>query len=177
MKNKPFSQSTGLNWIQKSLIIILGLSIIVIAVGIFLYNDIINTKEMNFEETNRVIINQTPIVKVENIELYHGDEAYHIVYGVNENEEKLVIFYPLEGKEKNITTIKQSEMFPEERLYNQWLSSCVNCELINISPAIKEDTILWEITYYDENDYYVLHYFSIKDGSSYEKFRFKELFN
>lgn len=177
MKNKPFSQSTGLNWFQKGLLLLLGLVIIMLGFGIYLYNDIIDSKENEFTKTKKVILDQTPMKKVEKIERFHGDEAYHIVYGINEQSEKVIIFYPLEGKEKNIEVINESDMLSENEILNKWKSTCDSCQLIKVSPAINEDTILWEITYRDEKDRYVLHYYSIEDGTTVEAYPFKEMFN
>ncbi|WP_082918037.1 DUF5590 domain-containing protein [Oceanobacillus sp. Castelsardo] len=177
MKNKQFSQSTGLNWIQKTFIIIIAIIVIVTIFGVYLYQDIMKNKSANFEQTREVILEQTPITKVNKIELYHGDEAYHLVYGSDEKGEEQIIFYPLKGKEKDITTIGYSEIIPKDQILQTWQQNCANCELNKISPALIEDKLLWEITYYDENDRYVLDYLSIHDGSSYEQYRFKRMFD
>ncbi|KKE79363.1 hypothetical protein WH51_07610 [Bacilli bacterium VT-13-104] len=177
MKNKQFSQSTGLNWIQKSFIIFIAIIVVAVIFGVYIYLGTMKNKTANFEQTKEVILEQTPITKVDKIELYHGDEAYHLVYGSDKKGEEQIIFYPLKGKEKDITTISMSEIIPKEQILQSWQKNCANCELNKISPALINDQLLWEITYYDENDRYVLDYFSIHDGSSYEQYRFNRMFD
>ncbi|WP_197046603.1 cell wall elongation regulator TseB-like domain-containing protein [Oceanobacillus salinisoli] len=177
MKNKRYSQSTGRKWLRKSILFLLVFIIICIAFGIYLYQDIHNNRTADFDKTKENIIKQTSITEVSNIQLFHGDEAYHVVYGKNEENEEKIIFYPLEGTEKIITTVNTSEIISKEEIYSRWNAACENCDLVKITPALIEDSILWEITYYDEDNRYGLDYLSIYDGSTYEQFRFKRMFN
>lgn len=177
MKNKQFSQSTGLNWIHKTFIIFIAIIVVITIFGVYLYQDTMKNKTTNFEQTKEVILEQTPITKVNKIELYHGDEAYHLVYGSDDKGEEQIIFYPLKGKEKDITTISVSEITPKEQIIQSWQKNCGDCELNKISPALIDDQLLWEISYYDENDRYVLNYLSIYDGSSYEEYKFERMFD
>ncbi|RKQ37638.1 DUF5590 domain-containing protein [Oceanobacillus halophilus] len=177
MKNRQFSQSTGRKWLRTILIILSIAAIIGLALGIYLYQDIMEEKRAGFDDTKEIIMSQTSITKVEQIDRFHGDKAYHIVYGENDKKEKKIIFYPLEGTEKNITTVNTSDIIKKEQILSNWSKKCNTCNLIDITPALIEDDVLWELTYYDENDRYVLDYFSIYDGTSFERYRFKRMFN
>lgn len=164
------------NWLLWGLLggalLIAGL----LAYGIFLYNDLYASKTEGFEETANQILNQTSITEVEKVEAYHGSQAYHVVYGTNGDAEEKIIFYPLEGAEKDLTTIDREEIMSKEEIISQWRADCEGCEFIRAVPALEDDQPLWELAYNDSNNRYNLDYLSIYDGSRYEQYRFRKIF-
>lgn len=142
----------------------------------FLYLDLMDSKTAGIEETKKQILNNTSITSIEKVEQFNGAEAYHVIYGKNKKGEGKIIFYPIKGKEKDLTTIDQSEIIPEKQVLSQWEEQCNGCKLINIVPALVKDESLWEITYKDQSDRYVFDYLSLYDGSRYEQYRFKRMF-
>ncbi|MBP2078301.1 DUF5590 domain-containing protein [Oceanobacillus polygoni] len=168
------NKSNWLLWSSLSLLVILlGLGIY----GIVLYNNLYDSKTAGFDETSRQILSQTSITEIEKIEQYNGSKAYHVLFGSNDADEEKLIFYPLEGKEKSLTTIDKSEILTEEEIISRWQSECNSCKLIKVTPALEDDEALWEIAYNDVNDEYVLDYKSIYDGSPVHMYRFKRMFN
>ncbi|WP_339227996.1 DUF5590 domain-containing protein [Oceanobacillus sp. FSL K6-2867] len=158
----------------------LPILIILIALGIYgivLYNNLYNSKTAGFDETSKQILSQTSITEIDKIEQYNGSKAYHVLFGKNGEGEEKLIFYPLEGKEKSLTTIDKSEILTEEEIVSRWESECNNCKLIKVTPALEENEALWEIAYNDMNNDYVLDYKSIYDGSSVHTYRFQRMFN
>jgi len=172
MKNKRYLESTGRKWLRRSLIILFILMISCFILALYFYYDLNNSRTSGFEETENVILDQTAITEVNHIERFHGAEAYHVVYGTNSEGAEKIILYPLEGTEKNITTIDTSEIIPKESVGAQWSEQCTGCELAGITPALIDGEALWELTYYDSNNEYVMDYFSMYDGSNYHQFRF-----
>ncbi|MDO6450744.1 DUF5590 domain-containing protein [Oceanobacillus profundus] len=168
------NKSKWLLWSSLTLLIIL------IALGIYgivLYNNLYDSKTAGFDETSRQILSQTSITEIEKIEQYNGSAAYHVLFGKNDANEEKLIFYPLEGNEKSLTTIDKSEILTEEEIIERWQAECDSCELIKVTPALEENEALWEIAYNDMNDDYVLDYKSIYDGSDVHMYRFKRMFN
>ncbi|WP_245831775.1 DUF5590 domain-containing protein [Oceanobacillus senegalensis] len=145
--------------------------------GTYLYKNIYDKKTDGFEQTEKIILEQTSITEIDDIDLFYGNEAYHIVVGKNEENEEKMIFYPLEGKEKKITTVDTSEIIPKEDIINTWEKNCEGCTLVKITPALIDDNILWELSYHDAKSRYVLEYVSIYNGSSFEQYRFERMFN
>jgi uncharacterized protein YpmB len=158
-------------------IILLILFISAVVYSIFLYQDIMESKTAGFTETESQILNATTLVSIDKIEQFNGDESYHVVFGKNEANEQKIIFYPLEGNEKNLTVLDESEIISEQTITSSWQDACSGCELIKAVPAIKDENILWEVTYTDESDRYILDYLSIYDGTRYEQYRFTQMFN
>lgn len=156
------------------------LLILLISAGIysvFLYQDIMESKTEGFAETESRILEATSLVFIDKIEQFNGSEAYQVVFGKNETNENKIIFYPLEGSEKNLTVLDESEIISKETILKSWEEACGQCDFIKAVPAMKDENILWEVTYTDESDRYVLDYLSIYDGSRYERYRFTQMFN
>ena len=176
MKNDSYSRYKKNNWLFWSLVIVLIILIASFIYGVFIYLDLKDSKTAGFEETKKQILNATSITEIEKIEQFNGEEAYHVIYGKNEKDEKKLIFYPLKGKEKNLTTINQSDIISKEQMLQEWRAQCKGCKLVKIVPALVDKKALWEITYNDQSNKYVLDYLSIYDGSRYEQYRLKRMF-
>lgn len=136
-----------------------------------------DSKTAGFDDTKKQILEQTSIVEIDHIELFHGEKAYHVVYGKNEQNEEKIIFHPLEGKERSITTIDASEILSKEQMLHVWKSECSSCHFINIQPALLNDKTLWEIAYRNKQNHYVLAYYAMDDATKYEQLVFKSMFN
>ncbi|WHX27329.1 DUF5590 domain-containing protein [Virgibacillus halodenitrificans] len=143
---------------------------------LFLYLDLKDSKTEGFAETKKQILQATSIEKIDEIRKFNGEEAYHVIFGTTDNNKQQIIFYPLQKKKKELTTIDQSDIITEGAIKEEWRQQCSSCEFIKITPALVNDKPLWELTYRDESNRYVLDYLSIYDGSRYEQYRFKQMF-
>lgn len=159
------------------IIMFLILFISVLVYGIFLYMDLNEERTKGHEETKRELLSQTSVTEITNIENFNGEKAYHVVHGKSEEGSEQIIFYPLEGNEKTLTTVDTADILSRSSMINMWQSNCDSCELVKITPALLDDEILWELVYYDEENRYVYDYRSIYDGSSYEEIRYLRQFN
>ncbi|WP_200411216.1 cell wall elongation regulator TseB-like domain-containing protein [Virgibacillus salexigens] len=176
MKIRPSSLYTGPKWLTWSLLIIIIFLISCFIYMIYLYIDLKDSKTAGYEETKQQLLKANTLNDISKVETFHGDEAYHVVFGTDDQQDK-IIFYPLEGKEKNLTTVNQSEIISKDAIINEWEQQCSDCELVKVTPALVEDNKLWELTYIDASNRYVLDYVSIYDGSRYEQYRLKSMFN
>jgi len=171
------SQSTGRKVLKISLILLSIVVLVAGVIGIILYQKILDNKTHGFEETKNVILEQTSITEIVKVERYHGEKPYHIVYGKTEDGEERIIFYPLQGKKKNITSISMKDMLSRDEILSLWSSNCNNCQFVKITPGIISEDIVWELTYYDQNNRYSIDYLSIDDGTVYEQYRMRKMFN
>ncbi|MBY7143514.1 DUF5590 domain-containing protein [Virgibacillus sp. NKC19-3] len=176
MKNKRNAVFLGRSWLFWSVLIFILLTVSCLLYAMFLYLDVMDSKTAGVEETKEQILNATAITEIDKIEQFNGTESYHVVFGKDEDNEEKIIFYPLEGNEKTLTTIDKSEIVTEESVRNQWMNECSGCELLNIVPALVDDTPLWEIAYNDNSNRYILDYLSIYDGTRYEQYRLNRMF-
>ncbi|MCF3941616.1 cell wall elongation regulator TseB-like domain-containing protein [Oceanobacillus alkalisoli] len=168
---------TRRKWLIFSMITFLLLFISMFIYGIFLYMDLNSERTEGHEATKRELLKQTEITEISKIENFNGEAAYHVVYGKSEEGNGKIIFYPLEGNEKTLTTVDSTEVLAPSSMIDRWQSDCRTCQLVKITPALLDEEILWELVYYDENDRYVFDYRSIYDGSDYEEIRYLRKFN
>ncbi|MFD1171731.1 DUF5590 domain-containing protein [Oceanobacillus picturae] len=176
MRIRQSSPYTKPSWLRWSLLLV---GIVVVAIGIyaaFLYHDINENRTAGFETTKKQVLSATSVTDIEKVVTFNGAESYHVVFGQTDENDGRVVFYPLKGKEKTLTTIKEQEMISEEDMLRKWKSNCTDCEFIKIVPGIVDEEVLWEITYRDASDRYVLDYYAIEDGSQFEQYRLKQMF-
>lgn len=158
--------------------LILGISLVIVAVLIFLiilYNIIQSNKTEGFTAVEEYVLNETEIVKIEETMRYHGDSNYHVVNGFTNSNAEQIVFVPVDNKE-DITIVNAEDIIPKEKIEATWKKDCSGCELLDIVPAISKDNVLWEITYIDDSERYVINYVSMYDGTQFEEFRFKKSF-
>lgn len=163
------------SWLKWGLLGLLLLIIITLIFLLVLYQDIVESKTRNFSVAEERVIQDTDVNEIINTHRYQGDSLYTIVTGITENDEKVYVFVPENTKEE-LVVVDHNEMVPEDSVLETWQKDCANCELIHIIPGMIKNDPVWEITYVDETDRYVLSYVSIYDGSQYEEFRFKKMF-
>lgn len=176
MINGSYSQHEKKGWLFWSLIVILIIFISSFIYAVFLYYDVKGSKTEGFAETEKQILKATSITEVDEIKQFNGEEAYHVIFGIDKKDEKKVIFYPLKGKEKDLTTIKQKDMISEDQIVKDWKAQCEDCKLVKAVPALVDDKVLWEISYRDGSNRYGLDYLSLYDGTRYEQYRFGRMF-
>lgn len=170
--NQPSKQIEWGKWIFITLCILI---VTCLVYGILLYNTIQKNKTAGFDDTIQWVIEETDITEVISIERYHGEKAYHIVYGTAQGNKDMIAFVPLYEKGK-ITTIEQSNIFSREMVEEQWYKQCNACKLSKITPGIENEQPVWELTYLDESNRHVFEYLSIYDGSQYEKISFTQMY-
>lgn len=152
------------------------LMIIAIVYSVLLYRDLEKSKTRGMSQTEQRIYKETDITKVEDIDFFYSNESYHVVYGTDKEKHKLIAFVPLKSKKQDIKTINQDEIISKETVHKQWKKSCTECKMIKITPGIVDENKVWELTYRDELNRYVLEFLSISDGKQYERLRFAERF-
>lgn len=134
-------------------------------------------KESGYAQSEKEVLAETSLKKIDAKYKYYGEENYHIFFGTTEDKQKQVVFYPLDDEEDHdITTLDQSDILTEEDIKQEWKKDCQSCTLMKVRPAMDEETPLWELTYKDEDERLMLTYFSIEDGSDYETYRFNQMF-
>ncbi|WP_077320595.1 cell wall elongation regulator TseB-like domain-containing protein [Virgibacillus proomii] len=176
MKNKLSSLFTNPKWLKWSLFAII---FIIVSCGIYLtvlYMDLLDSKTAGYEETKQQLLKAGSLKEVTDIETFNGENAYHVVYGKDKKGKNKIIFYPLKGKEKQLTTVDQAEILNKEAILTDWKKECSSCKFIKITPALVDGKELWELTYVDSSGRYVFDYFDMYDGSRYEQYRLKRMF-
>lgn len=180
MNNYPFTSRRQVpTWLKWSLLIILVILVIALVFGIFLYKDIQASKTAGYSETEKAILKETELESIDRVTHFYGEEAFHIALGHTKEQDEKLVFVPLDEdkKETDMIVIDNEDIMTEEDMIAAWKEQCRDCKLIKINPAMIKEEPLWELTYRDDTNRYVIDYLSIYDGTEYEQYRFKEMFN
>lgn len=176
MINSYYEQPRKSTWVKWVVLILLLAILAFLTYAIILYNHIQQDKQAGFTETKEIVLRETDLIEIHDMKSYQGEFAYHIVFGHTESNENKIVFVPLTNEEQDLIVVEQSEIISEQTLEKQLQKECNTCKIISISPGIEDDELLWELTYVDDSDRYVLEYVSLYDATHYEQFRFKRLY-
>jgi len=163
-------------WVLWTLIVIAVLLLIGIGYSIYLYQIINDSRTAGFDNTKNQIESQTSYQNVHSIQSYYGENSYHVFYASNEDNEERLVFLPLEGEERELIAINTEDMMSEEAILDAWSSSCDTCRFADISPAYEDGQALWEITYHDRDNQFVMDYYSIDGQSLEERYTYNKMF-
>ncbi|HLQ97713.1 MAG TPA: DUF5590 domain-containing protein [Candidatus Dormibacteraeota bacterium] len=176
MINSYFQQPQKSSWIKWAIIIALLAMLALLTYVMILYTNIQQDKQAGFSETEKIVLRDTDLVEVTDMMRYHGEFAYHIVFGVTEDNQEKIVFVPITKEDQDLVSVDQTEIISKQTLEKQLQNECDTCKIISIIPGIEDDELLWELTYVDDSNRYVLEYVSIYDATQYEQFRFKRLY-
>lgn len=174
MKTQQFSPSTERSRL-KYLFWGIGICLLLLFFLFFyLYIQIIQDKTSTYEDSKQVAMSETPLNTADTVTRYHGASRYDIVAGEGAEGAKGIAFVPVNNKDKGIIYQTVSKATTKKEMLSSWQSSCNECDLLSIQPAIDKDKPLWEITYLDHQNRYVLDYYRMRNGEFYEQLRFKQ---
>ncbi|WP_199868529.1 cell wall elongation regulator TseB-like domain-containing protein [Virgibacillus senegalensis] len=160
------------NWLKWAVGIILVVCLLFIGYFIYLYNSIQQDKEAGFKASADQAVAQTDLDKADEVSRYHGSVLYHVVTGTTNDGSRAIAYVPVNGEKAEIAFYRNEDLVSEQAILQSWKSDCSNCELLETNLALEKDQPLMELKYIDERDRYVLHYYSLTDGSSGDHFRF-----
>lgn len=170
-----------LNWLNWKRVITLFLLLVLLVGAIYtflLYRHIQDTRTDYFEETESFIKAETSIRSIDKTFHFQESESYYIVYGKDDTGKKWVLFNPGKNKDpKKLRKFPEEEMISQKEAEQKWQADCTSCTLKKSVPAMVEGEPLWELTYRDEHNRYILEYRYMKDGSIYEKLTLQRKYN
>lgn len=157
------------------------ISIIVLVVALIysslLYRDVEKSKKRGMPASENRVYQETELIEIDEIETFYGEKSFHVVYGIDKGKHNKIAFVPLNESEEDIVTVDEADIISKDAIQDQWKKSCAKCKMIKIIPGIVDDNVVWELTYRDEVDHYVLEFLSASDGKQLERLRFTERFN
>ncbi|GAB4073601.1 hypothetical protein GCM10028778_11040 [Barrientosiimonas marina] len=147
--------------------------------GVYLYQTIEDSRTADFDRVREQVLKETSLNTVNKIQRYHGEKAYYTVYG-KAKKGKMIVFYPFDTDQAEALTVQQSDMVSKETIRNQWNSECSSCTMIGIDPGVTAEDEdgpepVWEATYKDAKNRYVMALFSIFDGTKIKLQRYNQL--
>lgn len=166
----------SISWLNWKRVLVLFLALLFLFLCIFLgysYVQIKKSKIVNGDKTEEFVLKETNINKINEISQFQGEEAFHILLGTDENGKQSYIFVPIDKSlsKENTIIIPTEKLISNKQIEKQWKSECDSCTLISSTPAMINKKPLWELTYTDRSNRYVIEYISLEDGTVYEQLR------
>src|SRR5690625_7624140 len=94
--------------------------LICLIVVIVLYIQIEKNKKAGFSEPKTQVLAETDLTDIDKGERFHGEDAYHIVYGQTSGGDKQDEFVPFTEGEKEMLRVDQADMSNQEGIETQW---------------------------------------------------------
>lgn len=162
-----------INW-KRVLLFVLLFSILATFISAFMYyRTIMESKNEGFDEAIEFVLQHTDMIQVNDVNYFQEAEGYFILEATDQSENNYFIF--LQDTQpfstNSLFIVAQSELLSVKTLENEFQNECRNCELVQSKPAMIDHIPLWELTYYDESNRYVIEYKYLKNGQTYEKLR------
>ncbi|MEQ6390362.1 DUF5590 domain-containing protein [Bacillaceae bacterium S4-13-58] len=173
MRKQQFSRSIRrkrLKWIVISVLLFLFLGMGFFSYFYFYVQD---QKEDDYAFAKQQALEGTPIKEIESTERFHGKFYYVTVYGVDEDNNALFAFVPMEDNDEDIHYVYKNEGVSQEEVLDYWNRECRDCSLNDIKLGFTSQIPVWELTYEDEHERYVFDYFRFDNGERYEQYRLK----
>ncbi|SES80065.1 Uncharacterized protein YpmB [Oceanobacillus limi] len=176
-----YQENDRSSWLKWSLLCVIIIIISAVIFSVFVYQGTLKNKTEGYDETEKRVLEDTDMVEIHDVTRFHGEEYFHVVTGVTKDKEELLIFVPVledaQRNEEEYVILDKNEVMDKSKVKSELEQTCPDCKLINISPGIINNNPLWELTYMDHSNRYVIDYVSIYDGSQYERLRLREIYN
>ncbi len=160
------------NWVKWAVVLFILVFCIALGYSIYLYNSIQQDKEAGFQASAERAVAETDLEQAEDVSRYHGKVLYHVVTGTTADGSEAIAYVPAEQQDGEIVLFHSEDLVSEQSILQAWNNDCSSCELLETNLAIEKGQPLLELKYIDDRDRYVLHYYSLTDGSCGDHFRF-----
>src|SRR5690625_1090981 len=192
-----------LSWFTWKRLIIALIIIGILLLSIYFYSmfrSINASKVDGFDQTESYLLQETDMIKIDKMYMYQDEILYHIAYARDKDNEEWIVFVPIldetvkdteeddededtessdkdEKNEKDMIIIEAAKMMSQKDIESVWAQECSECELKGSSPALIDDTPLWELTYIDNQNRYVMEYRKLKNAETYEQLKLNRKYN
>jgi len=162
-----------INWKRVLLYVLLFCILIIIFYLVLTFRQIYKSKVERFDKVEAFVYEHTTVNSIENIEYFQDEEGYYTLIAEDRTGEKVYVFLRNDKKfsKNHLYIVKAKDMVAPESLESELKSDCISCELIRSTPAMIDGIPLWELTYIDNDDRYVIEYKYLENGETYEKLR------
>lgn len=158
-----------LKWIFISLSFLFVGSIIYFYV---LYAHIQGTENANFPETAEFVLAETDLVTIDETVFFQDNDSFHIVTGKDAADLEYVVYVRLLEDAMKIEAIYlEKDTISEASIMDIWSQDCSACTFKQAKNAMLDEQALWELTYIDDRNRYVMDYFNLFTGERYEQLR------
>lgn len=165
------NKKNSIPWKRVLLFVLLFCIILAIIYGVYSLRQIYKSKVDRHDEVEAFVIEHSDITSIQEIDHFQDEEGYYTLIAEDKKGEMVYVF--LRDDEsfstKNLYIVPAKTMKEPETFEDKLKENCKACEIVRSAPAMIDGVPLWELTYYDEEDRYVIEYKYLENGNTYEK--------
>ncbi|WP_226579257.1 DUF5590 domain-containing protein [Halobacillus litoralis] len=169
-QSSPYTVPRWAKWAISSFVVLLVLCMIL---SVWVYLDVNQDRTAGHEEAAKLAEAESGITTVDEVSTYHGESEVFVVQGSTTEGESSLVFIN-DKKTKVLDVVDISNVLPEKELKTQWSNSCSSCTFKGVNIGYEEDEPVYEITYIDSQDRYVLDYFTLTGEAFDQRFAFRQ---
>lgn len=169
-QSSPYTVPSWLKWclLILSMVLILGL-----AFSIWMYINVNQDRTTGHAEAIDLAEQQTDLTNFESVTTYYGENKIHIVQGSIGKVDGRLVFIDLE-ENAVLDEIPTESVLPTNQMRSQWKDTCANCQFKDIQYGYEENEPVYELTYIDDQNRYVLDYFTLEGEAFDQRFAFRQ---
>ncbi|MGN1385111.1 MAG: DUF5590 domain-containing protein [Bacillus sp. (in: firmicutes)] len=114
------------------------------------------------EEAVAIALKEGGLVSVSDYYLYHGQEAYSVVVGKDDEGTEYVLWIPKDIENASVKKMKYEEGVSENEIVATVKEKYNPKEIVSVKIGIKDSSPIWEVTYKDSDDNLVFADFDFK---------------
>ncbi|HZW68868.1 MAG TPA: hypothetical protein VFF20_09760 [Pseudogracilibacillus sp.] len=171
-------REVNINWLRVLLFVLLFCIIATIVYASILYRTIEKDRTTGFESAEQFVLKNSDIAELSEATYFQAEEGYFTFVATGADEEALYVFLRDEEtfKEEDLYILSAGQFVPVEELEGSVLTDCAKCSLLNSTLAMIDEVPLWELTYTDDANRYVIEYKYLENGKTFEKLRLTRKF-
>lgn len=162
-----------ISWKRVLIFVLLFCIIGIIVYVALLYRAIEQNRTEGFTDANQFVLEHSTIEEIERTSYFQANQGYFVMEGNDKDKRSFYIFLgdnqPLTADDLYI--VPTTESISAEIIEQTLLKECDGCTLINTTPAMIDQYPLWELTYHDEYNRYVIEYKYLENGKTFEKIK------
>lgn len=153
---------------KKWITIILVAAVIVMGTAsVLLYQTARGPVEEEFDQAAKRVLDETSMKEIEKTTMYHGAEAYTVITGTDDNNEKVVAFVP--EKKEEIIVKKWADGISKDQAINKLKDEKQPDEILSVRLGHESVGPVWEITYLDKQRNLNYFYLLFSNGEWWKK--------
>lgn len=161
---KDTSQSITLSRFKILLIFITLVLIAILGYSIFLYQTVLDDKTNEFELTENRVNHELELSTIDEITRYHGTNYFHVVEGMTNENEQVVIYVNQTDQEADPIVFLKNDWVEETEIINQWEDETPYQDIHQIQYGIRNETPLLEFVYLDQSGRLSYDYYRLDNG-------------
>ncbi|WAA10583.1 DUF5590 domain-containing protein [Fervidibacillus albus] len=159
---------------KKFILFLFFLIIIALFSGsIILYKTAFDGIKWNKELAIDLVLQETEMEAVDDVEWFHYNETYYVVYGTTKDGEDMIVWIPKSDSNNYVVKMADEGLSEQEVIerfqngLNDFTTDDYPKEIVRVKLGIVDDFPAYEITYIDQKDRYSFIYIDFYKGEWY----------